>query len=73
MDNLHYRLIFDLDKSRRKTQNSREEPFKSSKIPKFGLKMLYCMENIALQSLQMFSLLCYARKLLPFGSKMVTI
>ena len=27
--------------------------------------MLYCVENIALQSLQIFSLLCYARKLLP--------
>ena len=36
MDNLHYRLIFDLDKSRRKKRNSRKKPFKSSEIPKFG-------------------------------------
>ena len=32
MDNSHYRLIFDLAKK----INSRKEPFKSSKIPKFG-------------------------------------
>ena len=32
MDNLHYRLIFDLAKSRRNKRNFREEPFKSSKI-----------------------------------------
>ena len=32
------------------------------------------MENIALQSLQIFSLLCYAQKLLPLsGQKMVAI
>ena len=29
-ENLHYRLIFDLDKSRRRKRNSREEPFKSN-------------------------------------------
>ena len=33
-DNLHYSLIFDLTK--KKLRNSRKEPFKSSKIPKFG-------------------------------------
>ena len=38
MDNLHYRLIFDLDKCRRK--NYRKEPFKNSKIPEFGDEML---------------------------------
>jgi hypothetical protein len=38
MDNLHYRLIFDLGKSTQK--NSRNEPFKSSKISKFGHEIL---------------------------------
>ena len=68
MDNLHYRIIFDLNKSRRKKRNSRKEPFKSSKIPKFGWKMLWCVENIAIQSLQVFSS-CYVRKLLHFRLK----
>ena len=36
LDNSPYRLIFVLDKSRPKKLNSRKEPFKSSKIPKFG-------------------------------------
>ena len=33
------RLIFYLSKSRHKKRNSRKEPFKSSKIPKFGGEM----------------------------------
>ncbi len=37
MDNLHCRLTFDPDIKKR---NSRKEPLKSSKIPKFGGKML---------------------------------
>ena len=40
MDNFHYRLISDLGKSRRCKRNSRKEPFKSSKIPKFGREIL---------------------------------
>ena len=36
IDNLPYRLIFVLDKSRPKKLHSRKEPLKSSKIPKFG-------------------------------------
>ena len=36
MDDLHYRVIFDLAKwPDEKKRNSRKEPFKSSKIPKF--------------------------------------
>ena len=35
-----YRLIFVLDKFRQQKPNSRKEPFKSSKLPKFGRKML---------------------------------
>ena len=62
IDNFPYKLIFVLDKSRPKKLHSRKQPLKSSKIPKFGREMLYCVENIALQSLQIFSLLCYARK-----------
>ena len=54
MDNLHYRLIFYLDKSRRKKRNSRKEPFKSSNIPKFRREILQNMENIALRSSQIF-------------------
>ncbi len=40
MDDLHYRLISDLGKSIDKKRNSRKEPFKSSKIPKFSREML---------------------------------
>ena len=65
VDNSRYRLIFYLDKVQQKNPDFRKEPFKSSKIPKFGWKMLQCAENVALQSLQIFSL-CYVRKLLPF-------
>ena len=36
IDNFPYRQIFVLDKSRPKKLHSRKEPFKSSKIPKFG-------------------------------------
>ena len=36
IDKSHYRLIFHIDKSRRNKRNFRKEPFKSSKIPKFG-------------------------------------
>ena len=39
-DDLHYRLISDPAKSERKKRNSGKEPFKSSKILKFGGKML---------------------------------
>ncbi len=35
--------------------------------------MLQCVENIALQSLQMFSLFCYVRIVTTFGSKMITV
>ncbi len=57
--NFPYRQFFYLDKFRQQKPNSRKEPFKSSKIPKFAL------QSLALQSLQIFSLLRYARKLLP--------
>ena len=40
MDNFHYRLIFDLGKSRQQKRNSRKELFKRSKIPEFGREML---------------------------------
>ena len=36
IDNFPYRQIFYLDKFRQQKPNSRKEPFKSSKIPKFG-------------------------------------
>ena len=37
MDKLHYRLIFDLDKSRRIKRNSWKEPFKSGRIGHCGV------------------------------------
>ena len=36
IDNFPYRQFFYVDKFRQQKPNSREEPFKSSKIPKFG-------------------------------------
>ncbi len=38
--NFPYRQLFVLDNSRPKALHSRKEPLKSSKIPKFGRKML---------------------------------
>ena len=52
MDNLHCRLIFDLEKSGR--QKNWKEAFKSSKIPKFVREILQNTENIALRSSQIF-------------------
>ncbi len=63
--NLHYRLTFDLD-------NKNEIPGKNLlDVAKFQIlmKMLLCVEDIALQSLRIFSLFCYVRKLLPFLSR----
>ncbi len=40
IDNSTYRLISDLGKSRHRKRNSRKEPFKSSKISKFGREIL---------------------------------
>ena len=41
MDKLHYRLIFsDLYQNLDKKRNFKKEPFKSSKIPKFGREIL---------------------------------
>ena len=40
MDHLHYRLNFDLDKSRQKFHHSLKEPHKISNIPKFRCEML---------------------------------
>ena len=74
MDNLHYRLIFDRSKSRQKEPNSCKEPFKSSKKPKFGWKMLQCVENIALKSLQIFYIIVLRVEIATtFGSKRVKI
>ncbi len=42
MDNSHYRLIFDLDKSRREKRDSRKEPFGGS---------MACKINFILQSM----------------------
>ena len=62
---LHYRLTFDLD-------NKNEIPGKNLlKVVKFqNLVEEYCnVFDIALQSLQIFSLLCYVRKLLPLSAQ----
>ena len=40
MDHLHYRLIFDLNKSRQKVHHSLKEHHKISNIPKFRCEML---------------------------------
>ena len=40
MDHLHYRLNFDLDKSRQKVHHSLKEHHKISNIPKFRYEML---------------------------------
>ncbi len=40
IDNLHHRLIFDLGKCRQKNEIPTKEPFKSSKILKFGRETL---------------------------------
>ncbi len=70
MDNLHYRLILDLVKKR----NSRKEPFKSSKIPKFVERYCKVCIYIALQNLQIFYIIVLRAEIATtFGSKMVTI
>ena len=56
MDNLHHKIIFDLDTSGLKKRNSRKEPIKSSKIPKFRRKILWNTENISLQIFYIFVL-----------------
>ena len=40
MDHLHYRVNFDLDKSRQKFHHSLKEHHKISNIPKFRYEML---------------------------------
>ena len=50
---MHYRLIFD-QVNQGKKLNSRKEPFKGSKIPKFCRETQQNTENIALQSSQIF-------------------
>jgi hypothetical protein len=40
MDHLHYRLNFDLNKSRQKFHHSLKEHHKISNIPKFRCEML---------------------------------
>ena len=59
MENLRYRLIFDPVK----TPNSRKEPFKNSKIKKFGYIALQFFSTIVLR----------AEIVITFGSKMVTV
>ena len=67
MDNLHYRLIFDLVKE----PSSRKEPFISSKFQ--NLVKTMC-ENIAFQCLQIsYIIVLRAEIATTFGSKMVTI
>ena len=69
MHNLHYRLIFDLGKSRRKNRNSWKEPFDSSRIPKLENK-----ENIALPGLQVFYVFVLHVKIVTiFEPKLVPI
>ena len=65
MDNLHYRLIFYLDKSRQKNEILGKN---LSKVVKFQNLVEKCVENIALQNLQIFLLLCYVRKSLPLSA-----
>jgi hypothetical protein len=55
MDHLHYRLNFDLNKSRQKFHHSLKEHRKISNIPKFRCEMLWNADNIALRSLPFFS------------------
>jgi hypothetical protein len=48
----------------------KKEHTKMSKFAKFGCEMLYNVENIALQSLQiLYTFVCCVRKLLPFRPK----
>ena len=54
MDNLHNKLNFDL--------------LKVVKFQNLVENVVMC-GNIALQSLQIFSLLCYVRKLLPISAQ----
>ncbi len=68
---MHCRLIFDLDKSRRKKRNSRKEPFKSSKVQKFGRIMCggYNLTKFA----NFLGIVLRAQIVTNFGSKMVTV
>ena len=62
MDNSHYRLTFALD-------NKNDIPGKNLlKVVKFQnlVENVVMCGTIALQSLHIFSLLCYVRKLLQF-------
>ena len=52
MDHLHYRLNFDLNKSRQKFHHSLKEHHKISNIPKFRCEMLLNADNIALRQPQ---------------------
>ena len=58
-DNLRYTLSFDLGKYRKKKRNSPKEPFKSSKIPKFGRGAVKYRKYIALYKVCKFSILLY--------------
>ena len=62
MDNLHYRLTFDID-------GGNEIPEKNLLKEVKSQNLVECVEDIALQSLQIFSLLCYVRKFLPSLSR----
>jgi hypothetical protein len=45
MDHLHYRLNFDLNKSRQKFHHSLKEHHKISNIPKFRCEMLFVLQT----------------------------
>ena len=73
-----YRLIFVLDKFRPKKPHSRKEPFKCSKIPKFGLKnVVMCEVMCGKYSLTKFAnfliIVLRAEIATTFVSKMVAI
>ncbi len=67
IDNSPNRLIFYLDKSRQKKQIPEKNLSKVVKSQNLVEKCCNVQKiYIALRSLQIFSLLCYVRKLLPF-------
>ena len=52
MENLHYRIIINLACPKNEIPRNNLKVYVAGKIPNFASKMLKCVENIALQSLQ---------------------
>ena len=67
MDNLHYRLTFDLGKKNKISYRGKKEDLEISRIEKFGGEMLSNTENkMALRSLQVLYIFVLRGKKLPF-------